>query len=251
DSFVGKLTPEIRLAANARTGIVQSGLGLVAGREYVGRIWIAGGPDVRRLQVSLVWGEDPAARHTVVLRGAGPEFAKSPLRFTAGASTDDGRLEIMAMGEGALRVGTVSLMPADHVHGMRRDTLALLRELDAPVYRWPGGNFVSGYDWRDGIGDPDRRPPRDNPAWKGIEHNDFGLDEFLTFCRELGTEPYIAVNSGMGDVESAVDELRYANAPADTPLGRLRAANGHPEPYGVHFWGIGNEMYGGWQLGHM
>ena len=70
-------------------------------------------------------------------------------------------------------------MPADNVHGWRADTLALLRELDSPVYRWPGGNFVSGYDWQDGIGDRDRRPPRKNPAWKGIEPNDVGLDEFM------------------------------------------------------------------------
>ena len=77
-------------------------------------------------------------------------------------------------------------MPADNVHGMRADTLALLKQLDAPVYRWPGGNFVSGYNWKDGIGDRDRRPPRKNPAWQGIEHNDFGLDEFMAFCRDAG-----------------------------------------------------------------
>ena len=120
-----------------------------------------------------------------------------------------------------------------------------------PVYRWPGGNFVSGYNWRDGLGDPDRRPPRKNPAWKGIEHNDFGIDEYLAFCRLLGTEPYITVNSGLGDVQTAVEELQYANAPATTPLGSLRAKYGHAAPYGVRFWSIGNEMYGKWQLGHM
>ena len=99
---------------------------------------------------------------------------------------------------------------------MRADTLKILKELDSPVYRWPGGNFVSGYDWRDGIGDRDRRPPRKNPAWSGIEPNDFGLDEFMTFCRYLNTDPYIAVNSGLGDVEMAVAEVQYANGNADT-----------------------------------
>ena len=246
-SFVGEHTPAIALPG----GIAQAGLGLVAGKEYEGRLWLAGSGAPGAVEVSLVWGDGEGERGTVTLRTTGEEYRRSSLRFTAGASTDDGRLEIRGTGEGTLRVGTVSLMPADHVHGMRRDTLALLRELNSPVYRWPGGNFVSGYDWRDGIGDPDRRPPRKNPAWTGIEHNDFGLDEFLVFCRELGTEPYIALNSGLGGVESAVDELRYANAPASTDLGAQRAANGHPEPYGVHFWGIGNEMYGGWQLGHM
>ena len=142
-------------------------------------------------------------------------------------------------------------MPADNVHGWRRDTLALLRELDAPIYRWPGGNFVSGYDWKDGIGERDRRPPRKNPAWKGVEHNDVGLDEFMTLVRELGTEPYIAVNTGLGGVEAAAQEIEYVNGAATTPMGRLRAQNGHPAPYGVKWWGIGNEMYGDWQLGHM
>ena len=77
------------------------------------------------------------------------------------------------------------------------------------------------------------------------------MDEFLAFCRLLGTEPYIAVNSGLGDVKAAADEVQYANGAADTPMGKLRAQNGHPQPYGVKFWSIGNEMYGGWQLGHM
>jgi alpha-N-arabinofuranosidase len=119
------------------------------------------------------------------------------------------------------------------------------------VYRWPGGNFVSGYDWRDGIGPRDRRPPRKNPAWKGIEHNDFGIDEFMTFCRLLGTEPFVTVNSGLGEVDAAVEELQYTNAPAKTPMGKLRARNGHRKAYGVKWWAIGNEMYGRWQLGHM
>jgi alpha-N-arabinofuranosidase len=142
-------------------------------------------------------------------------------------------------------------MPADNVEGFRPDVLQLLRELNAPVYRWPGGNFVSGYDWRDGIGDRDRRPPRKNPAWKGVEHNDVGIHEFMAFCRLVRTEPYIAVNSGLGDVKSAAEEVEYVNGAASTPMGQLRAKNGHPEPYRCNWWSIGNEMYGDWQLGHM
>lgn len=179
------------------------------------------------------------------------EFRKIPLSFTAGGDSDRGRLEVRAAGKGAVRIGTVSLMPADNVQGMRADTLALLRRLDSPIYRWPGGNFVSGYNWKDGIGDRDRRPPRKNPAWKGIEHNDVGLDEFLTLCRLLDTEPYIAVNTGLGEAASAVEELQYANGGKDTPMGALCAKHGHPEPYRVRWWGVGNEMYGNWQLGHM
>ena len=115
---------------------------------------------------------------------------------------------------------------------MRADTLALLKELNSPVYRWPGGNFVSGYDWKDGIGDRDRRPPRKNPAWTGVEHNDFGLDEFMAFCRIFETEPHIVVNSGTRRCTNAVAELQYVNGAADTPMGKRRAANGHPTPSG-------------------
>ena len=142
-------------------------------------------------------------------------------------------------------------MPADNILGWRADTLALLKELDSPVYRWPGGNFVSGYDWKDGIGDPDRRPPRKNPAWKGVEPNDVGLHEFMDLMREIGAEPFVAVNTGLGEVDAAAEQVQYANGAADTPMGKLRAENGHPQPFGVEWWAIGNEMYGDWQLGHM
>jgi len=158
---------------------------------------------------------------------------------------------IAATGKGLLRIGTASLMPADNVKGFRADTLQLLRELNSPVYRWPGGNFVSGYNWRDGIGDRDTRPPRKNPAWKGVEHNDVGIDEFMLLCRLLGAEPYIAVNSGLGDVRSAADEVEYVNGAATTPMGQVRARLGQPAPYACRFWSIGNEMYGDWQLGHV
>lgn len=247
NAYVGAHMP--RLSGPA--GIVHGGLGLVAGKAYDGRIVLAGLQEACPVEVTLVWGEGPTNRQSLRIDTLTAAFEKHPLHFTAGASTDDGRLEIVVKGAGTMNVGVVSLMPADNVHGMRPDTLALLKELNAPIYRWPGGNFVSGYTWTDGIGDPDRRPPRKNPAWKGIEHNDFGLDEYMIFCRELGTEPYIVVNSGLGGVELAVQELEYANGAPETPMGASRAANGHSDPYGVVYWGIGNEMYGDWQLGHM
>ena len=251
--FVGEHTPRIALAPEGQPprGIAQAALGVLSGKRYTGYIWLAAEGDVAKATVSLIWGDGPQDRQTVTIDKPAAEFTKHPLEFTAGARTDDARLEITGTGSGALLVGTVSLMPADNVRGMRADTLELLRQLDSPVYRWPGGNFVSGYNWRDGIGDRDRRPPRKNPAWQGVEHNDFGLDEFIVFCRLLKTEPYIAVNSGLGDAQSAADQVQYANGAADTPMGKLRAANGNPEPYRVKYWGIGNEMYGNWQLGHM
>jgi alpha-N-arabinofuranosidase len=251
-AFVGEHSPVVTLAGDGPLcGLTQSGLGLLAGRVYVGHLWLAGAAEAGPVSISLVWGKDEKDRQTLVVKQLTPEFARTSLRFVAGSATEVGRLEIVAAGRGSFRVGTVSLMPADNVRGMRADTIGLLRRLGSPVYRWPGGNFVSGYNWKDGLGDRDRRPPRKNPAWQGIEPNDFGLDEFMNFCRVVGAEAYITVNSGLGDSQSAVQEVEYANGGAATPMGAWRTRNGHPQPYGVQFWSIGNEMYGNWQLGHM
>jgi alpha-N-arabinofuranosidase len=248
--WVGEHTPVIT-ADGKGTGLVQERLGLVAGRRYVGRIVLAGAAAAAPIRVSLVWGAGASDRQTVIVERLTDEFTAVSLAFTAKGSTDNGRLEIVSYGQGAFKIGTASLMPADNIYGWRADTLARLRELSSPVYRWPGGNFVSGYDWRDGIGDPDRRPPRKNPAWKGIEANDVGLDEFMVLVREIDSEAFVAVNTGLGGAEAAAAELEYVNGAATTKEGRVRADNGHPKPYGVKFWGIGNEMYGEWQLGHM
>ncbi|UCG55937.1 MAG: hypothetical protein JSU70_13820 [Phycisphaerales bacterium] len=252
NSYVGEHTPRIVLSGKGKPGgLFQERLGLMDGREYTGRIILAGDVAAAPIEVSLVWGGGASDRQTVVIDDIGKTYAKFPLRFTVRGSTDNGRLEIAGKGKGHFLIGTVSLMPADNILGWRADTVALLKELNSPVYRWPGGNFVSGYDWKDGIGDPDRRPPRKNPAWKGIEHNDVGLHEFLDLCREINTEAFIAVNTGLGDAKAAAEEIEYVNGGPDTPMGRLRAQNGHPQPFGVRWWAIGNEMFGDWQLGHM
>jgi len=252
DSYVGEHTPRIALAGNGKPqGLFQARLGLVEGKDYTGRIVLAGSPEAGPVEVSLVWGGGASDRDTVVIDEVKSSYTKVSLLFTASHSTDNGRLEIVSRGKGHLDIGTVSLMPADNLFGWRADTVALLKELNAPVYRWPGGNFVSGYDWKEGIGDPDRRPPRKNPAWKGIEHNDVGLHEFLALCHEINTEAFIAVNTGLGGAQAAAEEIEYVNGGVQTPMGRLRAQNGRSQPWGVKWWAIGNEMYGNWQLGHM
>jgi len=249
NSYVGEHTPSIRLAGKAARGIAQNGLALRKGYEYLGRVVLAADSESAVVQVSLYW--DEGVGKTVFIEHLSKEFSTTPFNFKVDGDTDNGRLEIIGRGSGTLRIGAVSLMPADNINGMRADTLRLLKELNSPIYRWPGGNFVSGYDWRDGIGDRDKRPPRKNPAWTGVEHNDFGIDEFMAFCREIAAEPLIVVNSGFGDDRSAAEEVEYANGSLDTPMGRWRAINGHPKPYNVRWWGIGNEMYGRWQLGYM
>jgi alpha-N-arabinofuranosidase len=249
--FTGAHTPRVTLTGKAPGGIAQDALALIEGKDYVGRVVLAGDAPAAPVSVSLVWGDGAEARQMLAVERIGREYKTYPFSFKAGASTENARLEIVSSGRGSFKVGTVSIMPADNVDGFRPEVLARLKELDAPVYRWPGGNFVSGYDWQDGIGDRDRRPPRKNPAWTGVEHNDVGIHEYLDLMRLLGAEPYITVNSGLGDVAMALEELQYANGSPETPMGQVRTANGHPEPWGVTFWAIGNEMYGSWQLGHI
>ncbi len=249
DVFVGEHTPKITVNS-AEAGISQEGFAIEKAREYACYIFLAGDPDAGPVEVSLNL-EAKDKHETIASVPVTNQYEKTPFKFTARADCDNATLTITSRGKGAFRIGTISLMPADNVQGMRKDTLTLLEELNSPVYRWPGGNFVSGYNWRDGIGDRDRRPPRKNPAWKGVEHNDFGIDDFMIFCRILKTDPYISVNSGLGDAKMAAEEVEYANGAADTPNGKLRAQNGHADPYAVKFWSIGNEMYGDWQLGHM
>jgi alpha-N-arabinofuranosidase len=246
--FVGEHAP--RMAAGS--GVRQKDLGLVKGKAYVGYAWVrADSPGSAKLEVSLSWGEGSNEKQSLLLPlASGSGYSKLSFQFTAGEDTQTAMLTLFAK-DADLVLGPVSLMPADNVRGMRADTLALLKQLGGTIYRWPGGNFTSGYEWRDGIGDRDRRPPRQNPAWTGVEHNDFGTDEFIDFCREIGTEPLIAANAGFGDPHSASEWVRYCNAAPTEPGGQQRAANGHEAPYGVRYWCVGNEMFGPWQLGFM
>jgi alpha-N-arabinofuranosidase len=139
--------------------------------------------------------------------------------------------------------------PLADANGFRKDVLSLLRELRVGVLRWPGGNFVSNYHWMDGIGPKDSRPRRPELAWGGEESNRFGTDEFLSYCAELGTQPYICLNMGTGSLEEALAWIEYCNSARDTYWAQRRRENGHEQPYQVRYWGLGNEMYGEWQVG--
>lgn len=141
--------------------------------------------------------------------------------------------------------------PTANEDGFRQDVMDLVRELGATTIRYPGGNFVSGYRWEDGVGPRDQRPTRLDLAWHSTETNEVGLDEFGKWCRETGHELMMAINLGTRGVLEALDVLEYANHPSGTELSDMRAANGSPEPYGVKMWCLGNEMDGPWQVGHM
>lgn len=142
------------------------------------------------------------------------------------------------------------LFPADHIDGLDPDVAGLLKAARPALLRFPGGNFVSGYHWRDGIGPRTGRVMMPNPAWNTWESNHFGTHEWMAFAKATGAEPFICVNCGNGTPEEAADWVRYCNEPPGGPLGRLRAANGHEDPFDVRYWEVGNELWGDWQIGH-
>ena len=140
--------------------------------------------------------------------------------------------------------------PTADEDGFREDVLELVRELGVTTVRYPGGNFVSGYRWEDGVGPREDRPTRLEPAWRSVETNAFGLGEFMRWVERAGVEPMLALNLGTRGIQEAMDLLEYANHPCGTALSDLRVAHGAPEPYGIRLWCLGNEMDGPWQLGH-
>ncbi|MBM3744964.1 MAG: alpha-N-arabinofuranosidase [Acidobacteria bacterium] len=140
--------------------------------------------------------------------------------------------------------------PLADADGYRKDVMEATRNLGVTILRWPGGNFVSGYDWKDGIGPRASRPVRPEGAWGALEPNTFGADEFLRYCERLGVEPYICINAGLGTISDARDWVEYVNGAQKTYWADQRRKNGRDRPYAVKYWGLGNEIDGPWQLGH-
>lgn len=134
--------------------------------------------------------------------------------------------------------------------GFRKDVMALVRELNIPVIRYPGGNFVSNYRWEDGIGPVEQRPKRLDLAWRSTETNAVGVNEFSSWCKRVGAEPVMTINLGTRGIDSALDLLEYCNHPAGTYLSDLRISHGYREPHNIRYWCLGNEMDGDWQVGH-
>lgn len=140
--------------------------------------------------------------------------------------------------------------PTADEQGFRRDVLELVKKLGVPVVRYPGGNFVSGFNWEDSVGDISKRPKRLDLAWFTTETNEVGLHEFCDWAKKADTEVMYAVNLGTRGAESARDIVEYANHPGGTKFSDMRIENGKKEPLGIKLWCLGNEMDGDWQMGH-
>ena len=135
--------------------------------------------------------------------------------------------------------------------GFRKDVLEEIRNVGVPIIRYPGGNFVSGYNWLDGVGPKEKRPQVLDKAWNSLNSNAFGTDEYLAWCRAANTQPLLAVNLGTGTPEQAAALVEYCNVDKGTEWSELRRKNGFAEPRKVQYWCLGNEMDGPWQIGHM
>jgi len=133
--------------------------------------------------------------------------------------------------------------------GFRTDIIEALKKIRTPMLRWPGGCYADGYHWKNGVGQKDRRPTTFDYAWDQEETNQFGTDEFINFCRAIGAEPYINVNVGTGTAEEAAQWVEYCNRKGRSCYAKLREENGYSEPHNVMYWGVGNEIYGDWEIG--
>jgi alpha-N-arabinofuranosidase len=223
-------------------GLRQGGLSIHAGKKYTLSLYARGeGP----LTVSLGRDLGPfvASYAEAQITDIGPEWSKHTVVLTPDTTDVNAELSLRLAGPGTLYLDQVTLLPEDHVVGWRRDVVDAVRALKPNCLRF-GGSAVIYYDWKLGIGDPDRRVPFPNQPWGRMEPNDVGMDEFLQFCELVGAEPLVCASYNVGGPEDAAAQVEYCNGDASTKWGRLRAENGHPEPYHVRLWQVGNEQAG-------
>lgn len=239
-----------------RRGIHESGVPVRAGTEYQGSVWLRtwdfAGRVTAALEPDRTGGEAYASADvgSILSDGSWKQY-----RFTLRPAKTDplAKLAILLDGRGRVWIDQVSLIPGDAVDEVRADVFARVKALRPGFVRWPGGNVAQDYHWIWGVGPRDERPEWINLSWSNErEPSDFGTDEFIRFCRNLGAEPHLVVNiEGRGATpDEAAAWVEYVNGATTTRYGALRAKHGHAEPFGVKTWELGNEIWGDWVRGH-
>ncbi len=237
-----------------RRGVRQGWIPVRAGVDYEGYVWLKSadyaGKIVITLEADQTGGEEYAS---VVLPEIAGDWKKYGFTLRPAKSDPLAKIAILFQGNGRVWLDQVSLLPGDAQGGIRHDVEQRVAALHPAFIRWPGGNVAQDYHWRWGIGARDQRPVWVNESWRNeLEPGDFGTDEFIQFARRVGAEPSITVNvEGRGaTAEEAADWVEYCNGDVHSKYGSMRAANGSPEPFHVHYWEIGNEIWGDWVRGH-
>lgn len=235
-------------------GISQKRIDVRKGISYRGHLWLRTegfqGFVTVALQQDETRGRTYASRDLPV---SATNWTKYEFELSPQTEDPHAKFSIFIHGHGRIWIDGVSLMPSDAIAGSRADVFRDVKALRPFSIRWPGGNVAQGYHWWWGVGDRDKRPAWiDHAWWQELKNSDFGTDEYLALSRELGSQPSILVNvEGEGATAAeAAAWVQYVNGPADSKWGRLRAENGHPEPYHVKYWEVGNEIFGTWEIGH-
>lgn len=240
--------------ATQRRGVSQDRIPIQKGVAYVGYLWLKSDSFDGFVTVALEKDRTDGATYAATkLHPKGVGWAKYPFSLTSDESDPLAKFSILLHGTGTVWIDQVSLRPGNAVGGPRPDVFQKIKELRPSFIRWPGGNAAQSYHWMWGVGPTDQRHSWINHAWwNEIESSDFGTDEYIQLCRALGAEPSITVNvEGDGaTAREAAAWVEYANGPATSKYGAMRAANGHPEPYNVKYWEVGNEVFGKWEIGH-
>jgi len=239
-----------------RHGFYQSRIPIRAGIQYHGHIWLRTTDYAGPITIALESDVNVGQAYTAVDLNNITKGDWRKYDFTLNPTTNDplARFAVLFPGRGTVWIDQVSLMPGDSSPGgVRRDVFEKIKLLKPAFIRWPGGNVAQDYHWSWGVGPRDERVTWTNLSWKNEpEPSDFGTDEFVAFARAVGAEPSITVNvEGRGaTVEEAAAWVEYCNGPATSKYGAMRAANGHPAPFGVKLWEVGNEIWGDWVRGH-
>ena len=255
-SEIGNHSLRLDVTANdgQRRGIHQGGIPVRQGVAYHGYIWIKTSGFSGHINVALeadrTDGETYANAEIADISG---DWKKYSFSLAPRKGDPLAKFSVLVYGPGRLWLDQLSLMPGDAVDGVRTDVFQKVKALRPAFIRWPGGNVAQDYHWTWGIGPRDTRPTWVNLSWGNEpEPSDFGTDEFLQFCHNVGAQPSITVNveGRGGTAEEAAGWVEYVNGPPNSKFGAMRAANGHPVPYHVQYWEIGNEIWGTWVRGH-
>lgn len=237
-------------------GIRQDGFEVVGGREYTGHAWIKTTAAAQSVAFALETPDGASLAQASFPLKPG-EWQRCDFKLTPTGGLHPAVFRIMFNHAGIVWIGAVSLMPADNLKGIRKDVVELARSMNPPLVRWPGGGFADTYDWRLAIGPRDKRRPQSVGIYANaegydsrVDPSDFGIDEYIELCKLIGAEPYLTVNFGSGSPEQAREWVEYCNGPASSEWGARRAASGHPEPYNVKTWAVGNESWLGIEPGH-